>query len=206
MRLLKGQNTNLRNIYGRGLQVDTLDQLIAESTNSIRLPYGTTVQRPSTPSNGQIRYNSSKDRFEAYEDSAWRIVRFSEPFNRKDGHMETLIAVFSALVIGIALAATVQFILGRRGVTQARLNAIGVIEEAEENKRKIVLQAKEEALNIRSTSEKELRDRRSDLNRTERRLNQREEQISQNNESTQKRHRLIEAELVIKQNYQYLLL
>ena len=105
--------------------------------------------------------------------------------------METLIADFSALVIGIALAATVQFILGRRGVTQARLKAIGVIEEAEENKRKIVLQAKEEALNIRSTSEKELRDRRSDLNRTERRLNQREEQISQKNESTQKRHRQI---------------
>ncbi len=114
--------------------------------------------------------------------------------------METLITVFSALVIGIALAATVQFILGRRGVTQARLKAIGVIEEAEENKRKIVLQAKEEALNIRSTSEKELRDRRSDLNRTERRLNQREEQISQKNESTQKRHRQIEAELDRKQN------
>ena len=114
--------------------------------------------------------------------------------------METLIPVFSALVVGIILAATVQFILNRRGVTQARLKAISVIEEAEENKRKIVLQAKEEALNIRSTSEKELRDRRSDLNRTERRLNQREEQISQKNESTQKRHRQIEAELDKKQN------
>jgi hypothetical protein len=105
MRLLKGQNTNLRNIYGRGLQVDTLDQLIAESTNSIRLPYGTTVQRPSTPSNGQIRYNSSKDRFEAYEDSAWRIVRFSEPFKagitqQSLGNGDATAVVFGPLASG----------------------------------------------------------------------------------------------------------
>ena len=105
MRLLKGQNTNLRNIYGRGLQVDTLDQLIAESTNSIRLPYGTTVQRPLTPSNGQIRYNSSKDRFEAYEDSDWRIVRVSEPFKagitqQSLGNGDATAVVFGPLASG----------------------------------------------------------------------------------------------------------
>tara|TARA_B100000780_G_scaffold147515_1_gene103101 strand:- start:5205 stop:5876 length:672 start_codon:yes stop_codon:yes gene_type:complete len=79
MRLLKGQNTNSRNIYGRGLQVDTLDQLIADSTNSMRIPYGTTGQRPTTPANGQIRYNSTLNKVEAYENSAWRTVRYAEP-------------------------------------------------------------------------------------------------------------------------------
>jgi len=67
MRLLKGQNTNSRNIYGRGLQVDTLDQVIADSTNSIRIPYGTTSQRPTTPTNGQLRYNSTLNKFEGNE-------------------------------------------------------------------------------------------------------------------------------------------
>ena len=66
MRLLKGQNTNARNIYGRGVQVDTLDQVIADSTNSLRVPYGTTAQRPTTPANGQIRYNSTNNQFEGY--------------------------------------------------------------------------------------------------------------------------------------------
>ena len=55
MRLLKGQNTNQRNIYGKGVQVDTLDQIVADSTNSIRVPAGTTAERPTTPANGQIR-------------------------------------------------------------------------------------------------------------------------------------------------------
>ena len=80
MRLLKGQNTNSRNIYGRGLQVDTLDQVIADSTNSIRIPYGTTSQRPTTPTNGQLRYNSTLNKFEGYENSAWRVLRYAEPF------------------------------------------------------------------------------------------------------------------------------
>ena len=90
MRLLKGQNTNSRNIYGRGLQVDTLDQVIADSTNSIRIPYGTgdtayaagtpQNQRPTTPTNGQLRYNSTLNKFEGYENSAWRVLRYAEPF------------------------------------------------------------------------------------------------------------------------------
>ena len=89
MRLLKGQNTNSRNIYGRGLQVDTLDQLIADSTNSLRVPYGTgdtayaagtpQNQRPTTPVNGHARYNTDLESFELYQDSAWRRLRFLEP-------------------------------------------------------------------------------------------------------------------------------
>ena len=80
MRLLKGQNTNARNIYGRGVKVDTLDQVIAESTNSIRVPLGTTAQRPTTPTNGQLRYNSTLNQFEGYEAAAWRALRYAEAF------------------------------------------------------------------------------------------------------------------------------
>ena len=80
MRLLKGQNTNQRNIYGRGVQVDTLDQVVADSTNSIRVPIGTTAQRPTSPAHGQIRYNTDNNKFEGYENGAGRNLRYAEPF------------------------------------------------------------------------------------------------------------------------------
>jgi len=115
MRLLKGQNTNSRNIYGRGLQVDTLDQLIADSTNSLRVPYGTgdtayaagtpQNQRPTTPTNGQLRYNSTSNKFEGYENSAWRVLRYAEPFpagitQQSLGNGDATAVVFGPLASG----------------------------------------------------------------------------------------------------------
>lgn len=79
MRLLKAQNTNLRTINGRGVQFDTADQVFMESTNSIRVPKGTTAQRPANPENGHFRYNTTDNVFELYEAGAWRNVRSSEP-------------------------------------------------------------------------------------------------------------------------------
>lgn len=79
MRLLKQQNTNLRSIYGKGVQYDIDDQVIAESTNSMLVPKGTEAERPATPNNGQVRYNTDDDQFEFYQNGAWREVRFKEP-------------------------------------------------------------------------------------------------------------------------------
>jgi len=58
MRLLKGQNTNLRNIYGKGVKYDVLDKVIVDSTNSVLVPKGNTAQRPDNPINGELRYNT----------------------------------------------------------------------------------------------------------------------------------------------------
>ena len=80
MRLLKAQNTNLRTINGRGVQFDVNDQVFMESTNVMRVPKGTTAQRPTTPENGHIRYNTTEEVFELYEEGAWRNVRSAEPF------------------------------------------------------------------------------------------------------------------------------
>ena len=81
MRLLKGQNTNLRNIYGKGVKYDVNGQVIMDSTNSVLVPKGTgdptqtagtaLNQRPVTPINGHIRYNTDSDKFEGYEAGAW---------------------------------------------------------------------------------------------------------------------------------------
>ena len=51
----------------------------------MKLPIGTTNQQPgqsgntiTSPANGMVRYNSSTNQLEAYQNSAWRNVRFKE--------------------------------------------------------------------------------------------------------------------------------
>ena len=79
MRLLKAQNTNLRNIYGKGVKYDINDQIIMDSTNVVLIPKGTTAERPATPINGHLRYNTTVDRFEVYESGLWVNVRNAAP-------------------------------------------------------------------------------------------------------------------------------
>lgn len=43
-------------------------------TSALKLPAGTTAQRPGTPEEGDIRKNSTTGNFEAYVDGAWRVV------------------------------------------------------------------------------------------------------------------------------------
>tara|TARA_R110002012_G_scaffold25464_4_gene84337 strand:+ start:9140 stop:11026 length:1887 start_codon:yes stop_codon:yes gene_type:complete len=42
-----------------------------DSTGSIKLPSGTEAERPATPANGMMRYNSDGDVFEGYAGGAW---------------------------------------------------------------------------------------------------------------------------------------
>jgi len=44
------------------------------STGALTLPAGTTAQRPSSPVNGMIRYNTTDDVTEEYRDGAWVIL------------------------------------------------------------------------------------------------------------------------------------
>jgi hypothetical protein len=79
MRLLKAQNTNLRNIYGKGVKYDVNDQVVLDSTNVMLIPKGTTAERPTTPINGHMRYNTTNDRFEIYEAGVWDGIRSAGP-------------------------------------------------------------------------------------------------------------------------------
>lgn len=40
-------------------------------TSNVKLPAGTTAQRPGTPSNGMIRYNTTLNTFEGYINGGW---------------------------------------------------------------------------------------------------------------------------------------
>jgi len=100
MRLLKAQNTNLRNIYGKGVKYDVDDQVIVDSTNVMLVPKGTGDvfyapgtsgnQRPVSPTNGHIRYNTDTNEFEGYQNGAWRKFRFKEPNQNPGITVQTL--------------------------------------------------------------------------------------------------------------------
>lgn len=79
MRLIKAQTTNLRNIKGSGVKHDINGNTIVDTSKSMLVAKGTTAERPSTPINGHLRYNTDVDEFEFYQNSAWRKVRYKEP-------------------------------------------------------------------------------------------------------------------------------
>jgi hypothetical protein len=47
------------------------DNAVLPGTEAVRLPSGTTAQRNGTPTNGDVRYNSTENKFEGYENGAW---------------------------------------------------------------------------------------------------------------------------------------
>ena len=49
--------------------------LILNSSGAIKIPTGTTLQRPDTPTAGQMRYNTQLNRFEGYNGSNWIILQ-----------------------------------------------------------------------------------------------------------------------------------
>ena len=50
------------------------NNLIFSGTGTITTPSGTTAQRPGSPGEGMLRYNSELDEFEGYADSAWGSI------------------------------------------------------------------------------------------------------------------------------------
>ena len=56
-------------------------RIITTSTNSLELPKGTKLQRPSSVVNGQIRYSTTLKNIEARIDNLWEIIRTVTPAN-----------------------------------------------------------------------------------------------------------------------------
>jgi hypothetical protein len=81
MRLLKAQNTNLRNIYGKGVKYDINGQVIMDTTNVMLVPKGTSAEFISTPVDGHMRYNTDLNELEIVSEGEWRSVRYKEPNN-----------------------------------------------------------------------------------------------------------------------------
>jgi hypothetical protein len=61
------------------------------ATDAIRLPSGSTAQRPGSPANGDIRYNSDTGQVEGYAGSAWAVMTGGTQLFDADG--DTVVSV-----------------------------------------------------------------------------------------------------------------
>ena len=80
-----------------------------------------------------------------------------------------------------------------KGIKAARLQAQQLIEEAEEQKRKLLLEGREAALKLRSGAEEEVKERRRDLRTQEKRHRRREENLENRTQTLDKRESGIES-------------
>ncbi len=83
MRFLKTLTLNRRAIYDDRVAVRTDSSVIMNTTNNLLIPKGNTSERPTSPVNGMLRYNTDLNtpygELEIYQGSSWRRVRFQEP-------------------------------------------------------------------------------------------------------------------------------
>ena len=112
------------------------------------------------------------------------------------------LAVLSGLVLGATGGYFGQrFVYGRRYVA-AQSDAARVLEDAREQQRSILIEAKEEALKLRSADESEVRERRSELQQMERRVSNREERAERRVNNLDRRERNLAQKEKSAQNIQ----
>ncbi|MCX2726861.1 ribonuclease Y [Thermomicrobium sp. 4228-Ro] len=111
--------------------------------------------------------------------------------------METVLIVAAAVVV-TAIAAMIGTYVYLQRAARSRLRATGdevrrLLEEAEARQREILLEAKDAALKLREELEQEYQQRRQQVERMERRLQAKEEQLDRRLENLEKRERRIQA-------------
>jgi hypothetical protein len=81
MRFLRRQTLNRRAVYDNSLYIDTNNNIVMGTSNTLVLPQGTTngtTPRPYIPAEGMIRYNTTTSNVEVYQGSNWRSLRYKE--------------------------------------------------------------------------------------------------------------------------------
>ncbi len=107
--------------------------------------------------------------------------------------MELTIVAVLAVLIGLGLGAGAGF-LGRKLVSRNKLTAAEqevsrILEGAEEEQRRLILEGKEQALKVQSERDAEFRERRSEINRSEKRLSRHEENLDRRATNLERRER-----------------
>jgi ribonuclease Y len=92
---------------------------------------------------------------------------------------------------GLAFAATYFWLQAREAsrMKQAQRDADTILEEARTQQKELILQGKDDALRFRSEVDQEMKDRRTELTRLERRLQQKEETADKRVEALERRER-----------------
>ena len=112
--------------------------------------------------------------------------------------METIIivaAVLISLVIGILVGVVIRKKIAESKINGAEEEAKRILNDAykaaENKKREVLLEAKEENHKLRAELDKETKERRNELSRQERRIQQKEEQLDKKTENLEKKEEAI---------------
>ncbi|TME87346.1 MAG: ribonuclease Y [Chloroflexi bacterium] len=109
-----------------------------------------------------------------------------------------LVALVGGLV-GFVVALLLRRSLALSSETTARANSDRLVAEARAKQKEIILEAKDEAIKLAKTAETENRERRSELQRYETRLDKKDEQLDQKLAAVdQRERRLVEKELELE--------
>ena len=100
-----------------------------------------------------------------------------------------ILAVLGGLILGVIVGYFGRRVIYGRRYETAQSQASAVLEEAEEQKRTILIEAKEQALAARSASEAEFREQRSELHRMERRVSNKEENLERRVNNLERREK-----------------
>ncbi|GIW08312.1 MAG: ribonuclease Y [Dehalococcoidia bacterium] len=103
----------------------------------------------------------------------------------------TLAISLVALLVGAGASYLYFSRVGTRQAKTERESATRFVEEARARQKEILLEAKEQAVRIRDSAEMEIKDRRSELLRQERRLAQREETLERKLEAVERKERAL---------------
>ena len=101
------------------------------------------------------------------------------------------LAVIAALGGGAGAGYFLRQLISSKRQKTAQAESSRILGEAEERKKETLLEAKEEALKIRSGGEAELKERRSELSGQERRLSNREENLERRSDNLERRERQV---------------
>lgn len=100
-----------------------------------------------------------------------------------------------ALVLGLLVGYILRKSIGEKTIGNAEMKARNMLLDAEKNaeniRKEVVLEAKEEAQRQRNDAEKEIRERRNEISKAERRLNQKEDSIDRKLDNIEKKEESI---------------
>ena len=97
----------------------------------------------------------------------------------------------ACFVVGGVIAYFSRQMIASHRVRSAEEEAQKLVAEATEKQKSVLLEAKEEAFNIKAEAESSYRERRAELQRMERRLGQREENLDRRDEGMQRRENTV---------------
>jgi len=84
MRYLRQHVLNRRSPSDSRVKIDMTDSIVMDTSNNMLMPRGTTAERPVSPVNGMMRYNTTTTQVEVYQGGTgtsggtWRSLRFKE--------------------------------------------------------------------------------------------------------------------------------